>query len=90
MSYQYSEQREQLFTDEGQRRFLEIRDHVEAILAESGAITMDKAICKAMGCNWFAMACVDRLVEIGELLEVPNPHSGWGQSRVFVPVKGGA
>lgn len=33
------------------------------------------------GSIWFHMACVDRLVEIGDLREVPT--NGWAQHRIF-------
>jgi hypothetical protein len=30
------------------------------------------------------LACIDRLVELKELIEVPNPVSRAGQDRVFI------
>ena len=85
MPYRYEEQRENLFTDEGQRMFLKIRDSAQRLLAQSGAAMCSKIIAGASGDGWLMMACVDRLVELGELVEVPNSQSRAGQHRLFVP-----
>lgn len=44
---------------------------------------MDKVIIADSGDSWFLMACVDRLVELGEIREITK-HAP-GQCRVFVP-----
>lgn len=85
MSYNYATQKPNLFTEDGQVMFLKIRDAAKALLETSGAVTSDKLISAAgTGSNWDTLACVDRLVELGELLEVPNPHSSAGQHRIFI------
>jgi hypothetical protein len=38
------------------------------------------------GCTWFMMACVDRLVELGEIKEVLRDNIA-GQYRIFVKPK---
>lgn len=85
--YKYEEIKPCLFTDEGQRKFLKIRDHVHATLAKSGAITMGKALI-AGGDTWEQLACVDRMVELGEIREVVQRCDDVpDQYRVFVPAR---
>lgn len=82
--YRYSDLRPQLFTEEGSVMFTAIRDHVRKVLPTSGAISMGAAIRGARSGDSFLMqACVDRMVELGELKEV---HRGdvAGQHRIFV------
>ena len=84
--YNYEEQKQKLFTDNGQRLFLAIRDQVQKMVIESGAVTMGKAIGLPSGIgaadSWEMMACVDRMVELKELREIPT--GGAGQHRLFV------
>lgn len=68
--YCYSSEREKLFTDQGQRLFLGIRDHVRRLLREAGAVRMQEAISGFSGDGWTLLAAVDRLVELGELREI--------------------
>lgn len=82
MSYDYQKQRPFVFTEEGQRDFLKIRDKAKELLAQSGAVICEKLLCVS-GDTWNMLACVDRLVELGELLEVKNPYSSAGQHRIF-------
>jgi hypothetical protein len=83
MSYDYATQRANVFTESGQKMFLTIRDKAEELLAVSGAVTCGKLLCTS-GDTWSMLACVDRLVELGELLEIPNPRSTAGQHRIFI------
>ena len=86
MSYVYVVEREGLFTDEGQRKLLLVRDHVQRLLKESGAITMSAAMNGyGSGSSWQMLACVDRLVELGELREICYGPCA-GQDRIFVQV----
>lgn len=87
MSYSYAQEKQAIFTDEGQRTFLKIRDRVAFLINEAGACTMLAAVKGVSGSNWFHMACVDRLVELGEICELTELGVA-GQHRVFV--KGGA
>lgn len=83
MSYSYSTERPKLFTEEGQVMFLKIRDNADRLIDLAGAATFDKITARAYGDSWTMLACLDRLVELGELVEVPNPVSGWAQHRLF-------
>lgn len=82
--YEYQKLRPTLFTDEGQRRFLAVRDRVQTLVAQSGAVRMDEAISKVSGDTWEALACVDRMVELGELREVQQRNEVPGQHRIFI------
>ena len=81
--YLYSTEREKLFTDDGQRLFLAIRDTVNRHLRSAGAVRMSEAIAGNSGDSWTMLACVDRLVELKEILEITTGDVP-GQYRVFV------
>lgn len=83
MPYSYAEQRPHVFTEDGQVMFLRIRDQAKKLLVKSGAVTSGKLMCTT-GDSWDMFACIDRLVELKELIEVPNPVSRAGQDRIFV------
>ena len=82
--YNYQTERASIFTEEGQVMFLKIRDTVQRHLEEAGAVSMEAAIRDCTGSSWEMMACVDRLVELGEIREVTEPGKFVSQSRVFV------
>lgn len=82
--YNYEEQKKNIFTEEGQVMFLKIRDKVHALLTVAGAFTLGNAIHKVGGgSSWDMLACVDRLVELGEIREIPQGDVT-GQDRIFV------
>lgn len=84
MPYNYNTLRPSLFTEDGQVMFLKIRDHVKKLLSQAGAVRMGEAISCSTGDTWEMLACVDRLVELGELREVTVGQDVAGQYRVFV------
>lgn len=81
--YKYEEQKPKIFTEEGQETFLKIRDKMQYLLKQSGAVMMENVISGVTGNNWFHCACVDRLVELGEIKEITNGDVA-GQHRVFI------
>ena len=81
--YNYEVQKSFLFTDEGQRMFLKVRDYVGYLLEEAGAFKMIRAWENVTGGSWDMLACVDRLVELGEILEVKKENTA-GQDRIFI------
>lgn len=83
MSYAYEELKPTLFTESGFERFIGIRDNFTSLLKRAGAVRMQEAISVATGDMWQMMACVDRMVEMGELVELTQSHAA-GQHRVFV------
>ena len=82
--YKYEEVRERIFSDEGQRMFLRVRDCVRNRLQQAGCVRMEEAISNAGGGDsWTMLACVDRLVELGEIREI-RQEGVPGQHRIFV------
>jgi hypothetical protein len=84
MAYNYITQRPFVFTEEGQVDFLKIRDNAKKLISKAGAATMEKIMLVTSGDVWNQMACVDRLVELGELQEIKNTISSAGQHRLFI------
>ena len=84
MAYDYQTERPFIFTEDGQVMFLKIRDRSKSLIENSGAVSCDRLIAGLTGDSWGMLACVDRLVELRELREVPNPHSSAGQHRLFI------
>ena len=80
--YEYEREKQEIFTERGQVMFLKIRDNVNSLIDKAGAVRMQEAISGQTGDCWHMMACVDRLVEIGEIKELVNPNAA-GQYRVF-------
>jgi hypothetical protein len=81
MSYNYQTQRKELFTEDGQVMFIKIRDKANALLSVAGSFRMD-AVMNISGDTWTMLACVDRMIELGELREITNNDVA-GQHRVF-------
>ena len=91
--YSYQQVKPRLLSDEGQRLFLKCRDRVQGLLKTSGAIRMQEAIQTLSGDSWTMLACLDRMVELGEIREIRErevlvPYNdvieGPAQHRVFV------
>jgi hypothetical protein len=80
--YIYESEVAEVFTRSGQEMFLKIRDNVHALLKTSGVISMWEAISGATGNSWTMLACVDRMVELGEIREV-NCGPCSEQDRIF-------
>lgn len=85
--YSYAEVKPRIFTEDNQKMFLAIRDKTHRLLTLAGAVTMQEAIkgCGS-GSSWDMLACVDRLVELGEIREITNGNVA-GQDRVFVSAR---
>ncbi len=84
MAYNYQVERTVLFTEQGQITFLRVRDNVHKLLEVAGAVRMQEAYRGVGGGDsWMLLACVDRLVELGEIVEISKPGCV-GQHRVFV------
>lgn len=81
--YSYEQEKPELFTESGQVVFLKIRDNVKRLLALAGAVRMREAIAGNSGDIWQRQACVDRLVELGEIREITHGKTP-GHYRVFV------
>jgi hypothetical protein len=81
MSYSYERERPGLFTEEGQVRFIKVRDKVKSLLETAGAFRLAETGIA----SWEDIACIDRMVELGELVELRREC--WGQYRVFTTPK---
>ena len=81
--YEYLKERDKIFTESGQRMFLSIRDNAYKLCRLAGCATMEKLTSGQTGDSWQMLACVDRLVELGELYEVKQTSHVPGQYRVF-------
>jgi hypothetical protein len=80
--YHYLTQRQNVFTESGTGMLLEIRAIAQKCIEVSGAVLSAKLF--VAGDSWDALACMDYLVERGELREVTAGQNVAGQSRVFV------
>lgn len=85
--YDYTITRPRLFTDEGQRQFLEIRDKTFRLLKLSGAVRLQEIIINITGDSWTMIACLDRMVELGEIAEIPQGAHTMGQLRIFIAAR---
>jgi hypothetical protein len=83
MSYKYEDHRANIFTENGQVMFLKIRDRAHALIETAGAARLSNIISGVCGDSWDMLACVDRLVELGEIREITSEDVR-GQDRVFV------
>ena len=84
--YDYQKERPDLFTETGQVIFLEIRDRTKRLLKTSGACRAQEMMQGTVGSSWTHLACIDRMVELGELREV-STNKPAAQFRVFVANK---
>ena len=82
MPYNYETERPVIFTDDGQRMFLKIRDKAQRLLHASGAFRLQEVISDCVGDSWTMLACVDRMVELNEIKEITKDVAG--QHRVFI------
>ncbi len=81
MSYNYAIERPFVLTDEGQRVLLKMRDLAFELCGKAGAVRADKLMVFS-GNSWQIMACIDRLVEVGDLREIQFNNGAW-QRKVF-------
>lgn len=81
MPYSYQTERPNIFTESGQVHFIEVRDKINKLLDTAGAFRMDKL--SVSGDSWLTLACVDRMVELKELVPLRPEGSCWGQFQVY-------
>ncbi len=84
--YHYQIERPKLFSESGQILFLKVRDNVHRLLKEAGAVRSQEAVhgpSIPTADSWMQLACLDRLVELGEIREI-TAGGVPGQYRVFV------
>lgn len=81
MSYDYQKEKAQVFTEDGQVMFLKIRDEMNRHCTESGAVGFFKATASVSGDGWAMIACIDRLIELGEFECIYD--GGRTQDRIY-------
>lgn len=81
MSYNYLEQRRNIFTEDGQNTFIKIRDNAQRLLKEAGAFRATEVMSQVCGDSWVMMACLDRMIELGEIVEVHR--NCWSQYKIY-------
>lgn len=86
MSYEYATERPFVFTEEGQVMFLAIRDKAQHLCELAGAVNVEKLMCVS-GCSWSMLACVDRLIELGEFKYVNDGENVATQWKVLRRLK---
>ena len=79
--YDYQNERQRVFTEDGQVIFLRTRDRVQHLLKEAGAFR--EAELGVTGDSWLVMACVDRLVELGEIEALRDSAKCWRQFQTY-------
>lgn len=80
--YRYQEQRENIFTEEGIKMLQEIRLNINRLSNQLNSFTLENAIKGCTGNSWDMLACIDYLVETGEISEVAK--SEITQYRTFI------
>lgn len=84
-SYSYKTERPKLFTEEGRVMFMKVRDNVKELIKTAGAVRAQEAWRGVSGSSWLMLACLDRLVELREIREIPYAECP-GQHRIFVSI----
>jgi hypothetical protein len=60
-----------------------VRDKAYDLTSTSDCATFSKVMGGATGDSWLILACVERLIELEEFIEIPNPISSWAQHRII-------
>jgi hypothetical protein len=83
MSYVYEQERPKVFTEQGQEMFLKIRDTARELLRSAGAFRQQELLMAShcTGDSFAMLACIDRLVELKEIVELPRDC--WSQFKVY-------
>ncbi len=91
MPYSYNSERPKIFTEQGQVDFLKVRDMARQMIREAGAFRYNELIdrCCLSGDSWFHMACVERLVELGEIQCLKRDWC-WSQYQVYTDMRTGS
>jgi len=84
VTYIYKTEKPRIFTEDGQVMFLKIRDHTKELFHLAGVAKASHMTATVPGDSWAMLACIDRLVELGEIREIMQPHFVAGQDRIFV------
>ncbi len=85
MTYDYKKLRTEIFTEQGVNLLLHIKSKANRSIRESGATTIGNLISNISICDdvHHAIACVEYLIERGDLKEITDPDIRC-QDRVVV------
>jgi hypothetical protein len=83
MSYKYEDEKKRLFTEDGVKTIIFVRDQAKALVKIAGCFTAEKLLEKCAGDSFTILAVLDFLVEIGELRVRDELHN----VSVYVGVK---
>lgn len=79
--YKYEDMKSKILTEDGLDVYIKTSNLAKDLLNTSGSFMMSKVM--KSGDSWLIMACVDMMVERGEITEVTSSNTA-GQHRVFV------
>ena len=68
--YNYTTQRSAVFTEEGIKTLFKVRDKAKELLDVAGSFREQEATAGLSGDSWDILACVDYLVEQGEIRRI--------------------
>lgn len=82
--YDYETEKPKLFTEEGPQVFIAFRDRAISVLNDSGAFMYERVERGVKGIHdtWMGLACIDRMVELGEVEDL-SPEGVWRQHRIY-------
>lgn len=81
--YVYEEQKARIFTEDGVKTLLSLRDRVHSFLGETGAFRVDEAL-GIEGDTYLLCAIIEFLAEIGEIKAAAEGPDLNFQDHVFV------
>jgi len=84
--YKYEDRRSYVFTERGVPQLMRIKDRANRLIREAGAAKLGNIIADETGCSWDLLACVDYLVELGNMKEIKRDCMA--QNRVFISPEG--
>ena len=82
--YSYDTEKEHLFTPNGIKLLLKIRETIDQLLDDAGAFMIDKVVQHHTGDTFQMLACIDYLEDIGEIRRTCMCSAGITQMRVYI------
>ena len=84
--YEYEEEKPSLMTIDGQKAFLKNRDWVLKTLNKYGAFNEECALVEMPEVinSFFGIACLDRMIELGEIKRIKRPANYPNNYNIFV------
>lgn len=85
MGYDYKAEQPKLFTQDGIKVLLQVRDRTQMLLKSAGAFRELEALTGIGGDSWLLMACLDWLIEEGRIVRLARDC--WSQYNVYAAPK---